>query len=97
MTSYLSENEAAKPQNGDVHLAQIPDFEMEYLENVFGALLSVMARFFCIFHSLSFELNSFFDRSFPLKVVFLYDFPSYANLCNSAVSKLSILCLPLIK
>ena len=33
MTSYLSENEAENLQNGDVHLAQIPDFEMEYLEN----------------------------------------------------------------
>ena len=26
-----------------------------------------MARFFCIFHALSFELNFFFDRSFPLR------------------------------
>ena len=25
-----------------------------------------MARFFCIFHALSFELNFFFDRRFPL-------------------------------
>ena len=33
MTSYLSENEAENLQNGDVHLAQIPDFEIEYLEN----------------------------------------------------------------
>ena len=33
MTSYLSENEAEYLQNGDVHLAQISDFEMEYLEN----------------------------------------------------------------
>ena len=39
MTSYLKENEAGNLQNGDVHLAQIPDFEMGYLENV-------MARFF---------------------------------------------------
>ena len=31
--SYLSENEAKNLQNGDVHVAQIPDFEMEYLEN----------------------------------------------------------------
>ena len=28
VTSYLSENEAENLQNGDVHLAQIPDFEM---------------------------------------------------------------------
>ena len=33
VTSDLSENEAENLQNGDVHLAQIPDFEMEYLEN----------------------------------------------------------------
>ena len=33
MTSYLSENEAKNLQNGDVYLAQIPDFEMGYLEN----------------------------------------------------------------
>ena len=26
MTSYLRENEAENLQNGDVHLAQIPDF-----------------------------------------------------------------------
>ena len=33
MMSYLSENETENLQNGDVHLARIPDFEMEYLEN----------------------------------------------------------------
>ena len=33
VTSYLSENEAENLQNGDVHLAQIPDLEMEYLAN----------------------------------------------------------------
>ena len=33
VTSYLSENEACNLQNGDVHLAQIPDFKMQYLEN----------------------------------------------------------------
>ena len=31
--SYLSENEAKNLQNGDVRIAQIPDFEMDYLEN----------------------------------------------------------------
>ena len=45
VTSYLSENEAKNLQNGDVHIAQIPDFEMEYLENHFGGLRLVMARF----------------------------------------------------
>ena len=33
MTSYLSESEAKNLQNGDVHIAQIPDFEMEYLQS----------------------------------------------------------------
>ena len=33
MTLYLSENGAECLQNGDVHLAQIPDFETGYLEN----------------------------------------------------------------
>ena len=33
VTSYLGENEAENLQNGDVHLAQIPDFEMKYLKN----------------------------------------------------------------
>ena len=30
---YSSKNEAKILQNGDVHLAQIPDFEMGYLES----------------------------------------------------------------
>ena len=63
MTSYLSENEAKSLQSGDVHIAQIPDFETE----PFGTLRSVMARFFFIFHASSFELNFFFDRRFPLR------------------------------
>ena len=33
MTSHLSEDEAKNLQNGNVHLAQIPNFEMGYLEN----------------------------------------------------------------
>ena len=33
MTSYLRENEAENLQNGDVHLSQIPEFGMGYLEN----------------------------------------------------------------
>ena len=33
MTSYLGENYAKKLQNGDVHLAQVLDFEVGYLEN----------------------------------------------------------------
>ena len=33
MTSHLSENDAENLQNGDVRLAEIPDFEIGYLEN----------------------------------------------------------------
>ena len=33
MRSYLRENEAENLQNGDVHLAQIRDCGMGYLEN----------------------------------------------------------------
>ena len=33
MTSYLNENAAEDLHNGNVHLAQIPDFEMGYFEN----------------------------------------------------------------
>ena len=36
VTSYLSGIEAKNLQNGDVHIAQIPDFEMEYVENHFA-------------------------------------------------------------
>ena len=36
MKSHLRENEAKDLQNGDVHLVQIPDFEMGYLENHFA-------------------------------------------------------------
>ena len=66
VTSYLSENEAENLQNGDVHLAQIPDFEVEYLENLWRIEVGDGSSFFCIFHALSFELNFFFDWSFPL-------------------------------
>ena len=66
MPSYLSENEAENLQNGDVHLAQIPDFEMKYLENHWRIEVGD-GSFFCIFHALSFELNFIFDRRYPVK------------------------------
>ena len=53
MTSFSSENEARNLQNGDVHLAQIPDFKIVISREPFGALRSVMARcfaFFALFH-----------------------------------------------
>ena len=47
-----------------------------------------MARFFCIFHALSFELNFLFDRRFPLTPlsIFKMDFKS----------KMELLCSPVI-
>ena len=33
VTSYLSENESKNLENDGVHIAQIPEFEIEYLEN----------------------------------------------------------------
>ena len=53
MTSYLSQNEAKNLQNGDVHIAQIPDFKMEYLENHlahWGQWWLVFFKFFMLFH-----------------------------------------------
>ena len=54
VTSYLTENDAKNLQNGDVHIAQIPGFEMEYLENHWAYwgrwLLVVFFSFFTLFH-----------------------------------------------
>ena len=63
MTSYVIENEAKNLQNGDVHLAQVPDLGRNGISREpFGALRSVMAHFFFFsFFTLfnSFELNFF--------------------------------------
>ena len=66
VTSYLSGSEAKNLQNGDVHIAQIRDFEMKYLEIIWRIEVGD-GSFFCIFRALSFELNFFFDRRFPLR------------------------------
>ena len=53
LMSYFSENEDKNLQNGDVHLAQIADFGMRYLENHLGGLRSVktfLISFFMLFH-----------------------------------------------
>ena len=68
MTSYLSENEAKNLQNGDIHLAQIPDFGIGYLENHWRSEVSD-GSFFVHFHALSFELIFSFDQSFPLNKI----------------------------
>ena len=66
MTSYLSENEAENLQNGDVHLAQIPDFEMEYLETVWLSQVND-GSVFCIFHAL-------FRPEFPFNFNLIFSF-----------------------
>ena len=58
MTSYLIENEAENLQNGDVHLAQIPDLEMDISRTIWRIEVGD-GSFFCIFHALAFELNFF--------------------------------------
>ena len=47
-----------------------------------------MARFFCIFHALSFELNLFFDRRFSLTIMSsaLYFFTMELNSNNTTES-----------
>ena len=67
VTSYFIEKEVKNLQNGDVHIAQIPDYEMEYLENHlahWGRWWLVVLHF-----SRSFMWALvFFDRRFPLTV-----------------------------
>ena len=75
MTSYLSENATEILQNGDVHLTQIPDFEMEISRTIWRIEVGD-GSFLCIFHTLSFELNFFFDRRFPLR--YLYTVVNYS-------------------
>ena len=67
MRSYLHENEAENLQNGDVHLAQIPDLKWDISRTVWRTEVSD-SSLFCIFYALSFELNLFFDRGFPLRL-----------------------------
>ena len=62
MTPDLSENETGNLQNGDVHLAQIPDFDISitiWLNEVSDG------SFLGIFQALSFELN-FLPTGVPL-------------------------------
>ena len=88
MTSYLSENEAENLQNGDIHLAQLPDYEWN-ISRIIGALRSVMARvFFFNFHALSFEPD-FFRPEFPFKA-------SYVKLICIELSQLYPILLNLL-
>ena len=65
VTSYLSENEAKNLQNGDVHIAQILDFEIS--REPLGALRSVMARLFAFFTLFHLSLT-FFRPEVPFKI-----------------------------
>ena len=64
MTSYLSENEAKYLQNGEIHLAQIPDFGMGISRTIWR--IEVSKGLFFAFFALSFVLNLFFEWSCPL-------------------------------
>ena len=64
MRSYLNENKAKNLQNGNIHVAQIPDFEISREPS--GAMRSVMVffSFFVLLH-LSF---TFFQPEFPFEI-----------------------------
>ena len=66
---YLSKNEAKNLQNGDIHLAQIPNFKMGYLKNH----LAHWGQWWLFFHfSRSFIwAKLFFWPEFPLTTYFL--------------------------
>ena len=70
MTSYLTENEAENQQNGDVRLAQIPDFKMEYLENIWRIKVSDGSFFFSFFTLLHLS-QTVFRPEVPLNLPFL--------------------------
>ena len=78
VTSYLSENEAKNLQNGDVHLAQIPHFEMEYLENYLAIEVSD-GSFFFILYALSFEHNLFSTGVSLPKLLYSLDSSTYLS------------------
>ena len=65
MTSCLSENEAENLQAGDIHLAQIPDFEMKYLENHLGIEVGDHSFFFFAFFTLFHLSSTFFQPEVP--------------------------------
>ena len=46
-----------------------------------------MARFFCIFHPLSFELKNFFDRRFNLIKTFTIEFVETSGLIRNDKSR----------
>ena len=65
VTSYLSENEAKNLQKSNIQLAQIPDFEMGYLENHLGHWGQWWLILLYFSHSFIWA-KLFFDQSFSL-------------------------------
>ena len=66
VTLYLSENEAKNLPNGDVHLAQIPDFEMDISRTIWRIEVSNGSFFFTFFTVFHLSLTFFFYWRFPL-------------------------------
>ena len=62
LTTHLCENEVEILQNGDIHLAQIPDFEMGYIISRTIWHTEVIMAHFLHFYLLSFEPKLFFTR-----------------------------------
>ena len=54
-------------QNGNIHLDEVLDFGMEYLENQLVHNEVSDGSFFPIFHALLCKLNLFFDQTCTLK------------------------------
>ena len=69
VTSYLSENEAKIYKMATSILLKFLTLKWN-ISRTIGRIEVGAGSFFCIFHALSFELKFFFDRRFPLKIVF---------------------------
>ena len=67
VTSYLSENEAKNLQNGDVHIAQIPDLKWN-ISRIIWRIEVGDGLFFAFFTLFDLSLTFFFDRRFPLTI-----------------------------
>ena len=75
VTSYFIEKEAKNLQNGDSILLKFLTLKWNISRTIWRIEVGD-GSLFCIFHALSFELNFFFDRRFPLmrgyQLTFLY-------------------------
>ena len=68
VTSYLSAIESENLQNGNIHPAQIPDFEQDSSRTIWRIVVSDGSFFFSFFTFLHLSIT-FFDRSFPLSTL----------------------------